>query len=79
MKKYNEKSNVVADLIRKRRKEKHYSKADLSRKLDLVGINLDGTELKRIEDNTRIIKDFELIAFIKVLDIKLDELTDLID
>ncbi len=79
MKKYNEKSNVVADLIRKRRKEKRYSKADLSRKLDLVGVNLDGTELKRIEDNTRIIKDFELIAFIKVLDIKLEELTNLID
>lgn len=78
MKKYNEKSNVVADLIKKHRVEKKYSKADLSRKLDLVGVNLDGTELKRIEDNARIIKDFELIAFIKVLDINLEELESLI-
>lgn len=79
MKKYNEKSNVVGNLVKKHREQKKYSKADLSRKLDLIGINLDGTEIKRIEDNTQIIKDFELIAFIKVLDIDLNELESLID
>lgn len=79
MKKYNDKSNVVGILVKKHREQKKYTKADLSRKLDLVGVNLDGTEIKRIEDNTQIIKDFELIAFIKVLDIDLKELENLID
>ena len=78
MKKYNQQSNVVGNLIKKHRKQKNYTKADLSRKLDLVGVNLDGTEIKRIEDNIQIIKDFELIALIKVLDIQLDELENLI-
>lgn len=78
MKKYNKQSNVVGNLIKKHRELKKYTKADLSRKLDLVGVNLDGTEIKRIEDNLQIIKDFELIAFIKVLDIQLDELEELI-
>lgn len=79
MKKYNQQSNVVGNLVKKHREQKNYTKADLSRKLDLVGISLDGTEIKRIEDNTQIIKDFELIAFIKVLDIDLHELESLID
>lgn len=79
MKKYNQQSNVVGNLVKKHRKQKNYTKADLSRKLDLLGVSLDGTEIKRIEDNTQIIKDFELIAFIKVLDISLNELKNLID
>ena len=79
MKKYNQKSNVVGDLVKKHREQKKYTKADLSRKLDLIGVSLDGTEIKRIEDNTQIIKDFELIAFIKVLDISLSELKGLLD
>lgn len=79
MKKYNEQSNVVGNLVKRHREQKKYTKADLSRKLDLIGINLDGTEIKRIEDNTQIIKDFELIAFIKILDIDLQELESLID
>lgn len=79
MKKYNDQSNVVGNLVKKYREQKKYTKADLSRKLDLVGVNLDGTEIKRIEDNTQIIKDFELIAFIKVLDIDVKELKSLID
>ena len=79
MKKYNQKSNVVGNLVKKHRELKKYTKADLSRKLDLIGVSLDGTEIKRIEDNTQIIKDFELIAFIKVLDISLGELKSLID
>lgn len=78
MKKYNDQSNVVGNLIKKYRVQKNYTKADLSRKLDLIGVNLDGTEIKRIEDNTQIIKDFELIALIKVLDIDLEELESLI-
>ena len=78
MKKYNDKSNVVGDLIKRYREQKHYTKADLSRKLDLVGISLDGTEIKRIEDSSQVLKDFELIALIKVLDISLKDLEILI-
>lgn len=79
MKKYNEKSNVVGDLVKKYREQKNYTKADLSRKLDLIGISIDGTEIKRIEDSTQVLKDFELIALIKVLDIPINDLELLIN
>ena len=38
MKKYNDKPNLVGNLIRKNRIQNNYSKAALSRKLQLLGI-----------------------------------------
>lgn len=79
MKKYNDKPNLVGNLIRKYRIQNNYSKAALSRKLQLLGIDLGGTEIKRIEDNKQILKDFELIGFIKILNIDLKAILDLLD
>lgn len=79
MKKYNNHSNVVGNLIKEYRIKNNYTKAFLSRKMQLMGINLDVTEIKRIEDTKQILKDFELIGFIKILQIDLKNITDLID
>ena len=79
MKKFNDKSNVSGDLIKKYRTAMDYTKADLSRLLDLLGISMDVTEINRVETNRQILKDFELIGFIKILNIKLEDLIKLID
>lgn len=79
MKKYNNKSNIINEVIKEAREKKNLSKSELSRKLELIGIYLDNTEIKRIEDNRQIVKDFELIALAKVLDIDLNELKKLLD
>lgn len=79
MKKYNDYSNVAGNLVKEYRIKNNYTKSHVSRKLQLLGIDLDVTEIKRIEDNRRMVKDFELIAFIKILNIDLKTVTDLID
>lgn len=79
MKKYNNKSNVVGNLIKKYRNKKKMRKLDLCKKIQLQGVHIDSTELKRIEDGEMIVKDFELIAFCKVLDIDYDELKKTIE
>ena len=79
MKKYNNKSNVIGELVYKNRKKKSLSKIELSRLLQLHAVYLDSTELKRIETGKMIVKDFELIGLCKVLDINCDELKDLIE
>ncbi len=79
MKKFNDKSNVSGDLIKKYRTAMDYTKADLSRLLDLLGISMDVTEINRVETNRQVLKDFELIGFIKILNISLDDLKKLID
>lgn len=76
---FNGSTNVVSDLIFKRRKEKNMSYSDLSNKLQLLGISLYKNDLFLIEKNRRIVRDFELIALCQVLDIDYNELSKLIE
>ena len=80
MKKYEgKKSNVIGNLIKKYREEKGLEKIEVSRILQLHAVYLDSTELKRIEDGTQIVKDFELIGLCKVLDVNYDDLKNCIE
>ena len=79
MKKYEEKSNVIGNLIKEYRDNKKLSKAELCRQLQLHAVYIDSTELKRMEEGTMIIKDFELIALCKVLDIDYKDLINTIE
>ena len=79
MKKFNEKRNIVGNLVKEYREKKHYSKMELSRKLELLGIELDRFELYKIENNKKSVKDFELIALCIVLDIDFNELKKLVE
>ncbi len=80
MKKYEgKKSNVIGNLIKKYREEKGLEKIEVSRLLQLHAVYLDSTELKRIEDGTQIVKDFELIDLCKVLDVNYDDLKNCIE
>jgi ribosome-binding protein aMBF1 (putative translation factor) len=80
MKKYEgKKSNVIGNLIKKYRETKGLEKIDVSRMLQLHAVYLDSTEIKRIEDGTQIVKDFELIGLCKVLGINYDDLKNCIE
>lgn len=73
------KDNVIGNLIKKYREEKGLEKIEVSRLLQLHAVYLDSTELKRIEDGTQIVKDFELIGLCKVLDVNYDDLKNCIE
>lgn len=79
IKKYNNKKNIVAELISSARKSKNMEKVELSQKLELHGVYLHRNEIYRIENNLMLVKDFELAAIAKVLDIDLNKIKDLID
>lgn len=80
MKKYeNNKNNVVGKLIKKYRENNNLTKVELCKRLQLHAVYIDSTELKRMEDGRMIIKDFELIALCKELNIDYNELKNLID
>ena len=78
MKKFNNNRNIIGNLIKTHREKKHYSKMELSRKLELLGIELDRFELYKIEAAKTSVKDFELIGLCIVLDIDFEELKKLI-
>jgi len=65
--KYDDKSNVTGEVIKKLRKSKKMSRETLSNKLMMLGIDINRDGIYKIEIGKRIIKDFELSAFSIVL------------
>ena len=79
MRKYAGKSNISGEIIEKALQKSNLTKESLCKKLQLLGINIDRVHLYRIIKGTVILKDFELIAICKILDIDYENLTKLID
>ena len=73
-KKFNDKANIVGKNVKKYRVENNYTQEELCQQLDLLGLNLYHSDIHLIENNKRIVKDFEAYAFTKVFGISLDDL-----
>ena len=78
MRKYEGKSNVSGEFIERILREKNMTKEDLCRKLQLNGINIDRWHLYKIINGKVILKDFELIIILNILDVDFNSLKDLI-
>lgn len=72
--KYEDNLNVVGKTLRQKRIEKGFSFERLSNGLLLLGVNIPVTNLHRIEHNQRTVRDYELCAIAKVLDISVLDL-----
>lgn len=80
MKKYENKSNVIGNLLKQHRIDKGFSKEEVCRRVQLHGVYIHRVELYRMEQGISMIKDFELIALCKVLDIDYNtEVKNLVD
>lgn len=69
MKKYNNKANIIGNLLLEHRNKKVFSKEEVCRRVQLYGIDIHRVELYRMEKGISIVKDFELVALCNVLDI----------
>jgi len=74
--KLNGKLNVISKNLIKYRNEKNISQADLCKKLALLGIPLYTNDIYKIEHNKRTVKDYELYALSKVLNVKIEDLLE---
>ena len=79
IKRYNGNKNVSGFVIHTERKKRGISKIDFCRQLELKGININIDELYLMEHNKLMIKDFELIAICKILNVDLNIFKDCID
>lgn len=73
-KKINGKSNAIGQNIRKYRELRQYTQRELSDKIALLGIDIYHSDISLIENNKLFLKDFEIIAFCKVLGISYDQI-----
>ena len=74
MRKYNGKSNLSGAIIEEYIEKNKMSREDLARSLQLLGLNIDRTTILRAEKQSTILKDFELIAIMKILSIDYEDL-----
>ena len=71
--KYNDFKNILGNKLRELRKNAKMSQQDLAEKLQLEGIDLTSKEISKIENNNRLVQDFELFAFVKIFKVSADE------
>ncbi|MCI8485631.1 MAG: helix-turn-helix transcriptional regulator [Clostridia bacterium] len=69
----NKYSNIISEYVEKYRKQHGLSKSDLCRELSPLGINMYNN-IYTIEHNKKNVKDFELYALAKALNVTLDDL-----
>lgn len=74
VKKLNGKSNVIGKNIKKYRELRGLSQKELSNKIALLGVDIYHSDISQIENEKLLLKDFEIIAFCKVLNISYEQI-----
>lgn len=74
IRKLNDSVNIIGTNLRKYRIQNNYSQEDLCKKLALLWLTMFQPDIYEIENNKRLVKDFELKAFCMALNISADDL-----
>lgn len=72
--KYNSNYNIISEKLKKARETKNISQGQLSNKLAALGITLYQSDIFKIENNERTVRDFELWGITQILEISAEEL-----
>ena len=76
IRKLNNNVNIVGTNIKKIREQQQLSQPDLCTKMQLIGVTMYIADIYEIENNKRLVKDFEVKAFCKALNISFEQLYD---
>lgn len=68
------KCNVVSSTVRVERMNRNWSQELLSKKLEEVGVILPKRSIHSIESGKRVVTDLELIGFMKVFEMPIEDL-----
>ena len=74
IRKLNGKSNAIGKNIKKYRELRNLTQRQLSDKMALLGIDIYHSDISLIENEKLVLKDFEIIAFCKVLQITYEQI-----
>lgn len=64
--------NICGDRIREARQRARLSQSDLCRALQLAGVTVERAVISRIENGSRFVADFEVMAVAEILDVSVD-------
>ncbi len=64
-----ENKNIISENLKVYRTKNKMSQSTLAGKMQVIGINIDQQMISKIENNTRMVTDYELAGFCAVLGI----------
>ena len=59
--------NVIGKSLRRIRKKQKVTQLDLAARMQVLGVNIDQQAISNIENNKRIVTDYDLACFCKAL------------
>lgn len=74
---YNGKANVIGPLIKEARIRQNLTQEELAIRMQLECIEMSQKTISRIEKQERFVTDFELLIFLKVLNLDINQLISL--
>ena len=69
-----ENKNIISEQLRLARIKCKLSQTELAAKMQTMNVNIDQQMISKIENNARIVTDYELACFCKILNISEKEL-----
>ena len=67
---YDGSKNIIGSRLETLRREKGLSQAQLAARMQTMNVNIDQQMISRIERNLRIVTDYELVCFSRVLGVE---------
>jgi len=71
---YYDNSNVISKRVRYFRKLRNISQGQLAARLQVMNINIEQQGISNIENNSRIVTDYELACLCRALGVTVDEM-----
>lgn len=69
-----ENKNVISKQLKAARKKCNLSQGELAAKMQTMNVNMDQQMISKIENNARVVTDYELACFCKILNVSEKEL-----
>jgi len=66
---FNDNKNVISNQITAARKKAGLTQAELAAKMQMVNINIDQQMISKIENNKRIVTDYEFACLCRILSV----------
>ena len=71
---FNNNKNIISQQLKIARIKKNLSQKELAAKMQLMNVSMDQQMISKIENNMRIVTDYELACFCQILGIRPEEL-----
>lgn len=73
---FGENKNLIHKKLKLLRVERNMTQAQLAAKLQTYGINIDQQMISKIENNDRIVTDYEIVCICRIMNISIDEMVN---